>query len=101
MSTYRSPYKTTRRRVNFKLIAALFALIGAISTISLTSISFSKSKKITNAKKQIETIKIETANIEKELPTLEKGVKDLSAEAESLKNILWRYEPVIIPESMK
>lgn len=101
MSTYRSSYKTRRRRINFKLISALFALIGLIGAIGVGTINIATAKKLEKEKATIETIKQETTNIEAQIPDLEASIKELSKEVSSLQNILWRYEPIVIPDSMK
>ncbi|MEG0152999.1 MAG: hypothetical protein RSD26_09790 [Cellulosilyticaceae bacterium] len=101
MSTYKSSYNKRRRRINFKLIAALFALIGAIGAITTGTINFSTAKKLDKEKTAIETIKQETINIEAQIPNLEASIKELSKEVSSLQNILWRYEPTVVPDSMK
>ena len=98
MGTYKS---YNRRRVNFKLISALFAGVALISTIGLGVMNLSTSKKLTKAQTSIETIKTEKSTIEAQIPTLETSIKELTQEVDNMQNILWRYQPVVIPDSMK
>lgn len=101
MSTYRSSYKPRRRRINFKLISAFLVLVGGIGAVTTGTMNFATAKKLDKAKAAIETIKEETVNIEAQIPELESSVESLNKEVNSLQNILWRYQPVVIPESMK
>lgn len=101
MSKYKPAYKTTHRRLNIRLIAGLIALVGTIGTVGLGFMGFRNTKKVAQAKEKIETIKMETTNIEQQIPQVQADIKNLNEEVTGLQNILWRYEPVVIPESMK
>ena len=99
MAKYR--YVSTRRRINYKGISMILVAVSAIVfTGSLTSGYFIK-KNIKKAEASIESIEKDKMNLEEELNTLQEKTEELEKEAEALEEILWRYEPVIIPDSMK
>ena len=100
MNTYSYGY-TKRRRFNFKLIFALIALVGGITTVGLAiKVNFSE-KKIQQYTTSIKGLEQETKTLEENVPNLSEVLKDLEEQVGHLKDVVGQMKPVVVPDSMK
>lgn len=99
MAKYR--YATSRRRINYKGISAIVVIVAGIGLTAMTARSYFITKNIKNVEASIEQLENDKIKLKDELDGLEDATSDLEKKAEAMKEVLWRYEPVIIPDSMK
>lgn len=111
MATYRrSPnryiknsyrYKKRRGANIFRFVLAIILLGALISTFFLGFRFYSIGHELDESKALIETTKEENLKLQEQVPKLTESIKDLEGKVENLKDTLWRYTPVVIPETMK
>lgn len=99
MANYR--YATPRRKINYQGISAILLIVAVIALSAISVRGFLITKNIKKAETSIEQIENDKIKLQEEIEDLEVITQGLEEEAETLKEILWRYEPVVIPDSMK
>lgn len=99
MATY--GYSDRRRRFNFTRIAGAVACLTIIVTIGLFVRVQLLNKNIASNKAKIETLTEKNVQVEQETKAMQDEIKTLEEEATKIEELLWRYEPVVIPDSMK
>lgn len=99
MAKYR--YAKPRRRINYKGISIIFVIVAVVGLVFNTTRGYFITKNIKNAETSIEQVEKEKIELQEEIKALEEKTAELEAQAKELEEILWRYEPVIIPDSMK
>lgn len=58
-------------------------------------------KRVDGTKEAITRVEEEKVELENKLNELEQEVTNLEMKSEELEKVLWRFEPIIIPDSMK
>lgn len=100
MSTY-SYSRTRKKRVNGKNIAmAIFGVSLIIFGVAGGKAYFIN-KKFNKTEQAITKVEQEKVQLENKLNKLEQEATNLEVKSEELQKILWRFEPIVIPDSMK
>ena len=81
----------------------------AITLFGLSSITFALvggktywiNAKVHATQKALTRITQEKTELKQQVEALDAEIKHLKTESEKLQTVLWRFDPVIIPESMK
>lgn len=94
-------YAKQRRHVNYKGFAAIILIISVALAGGMTARGFFITKAIKNAEKSIADVEKEKITLEEHFSILEEEATKLEEQVNELEEVLWRYEPVIIPDSMK
>lgn len=94
-------YVTSRRRVDYKRIGLVLLCVSCIAAGGMGTRTYFIKQNIKDAKMSIAEIEKEKIILQEQLETLEQKTTELEEEANRLEEILWRYEPVVIPDSMK
>ncbi len=87
--------------MHHQTIAMVATGIVTVSLVGVVIRGFMLQKDMKNTQSSIETIQKDTLLLEEELKALQEENTALQQEAASIEDILWRYEPIVIPESMQ
>lgn len=98
MATY--VYSNKKRRLNFARIMGAIAIVAVVIAIGLFIRLQNFDKKIETSQQKIETLTEQNKKTEEETVVIQEKIKALEEEALRLEELLWRYEPVVIPDSM-
>lgn len=101
MATYKRSYYEKRKTSVFRIAIAMMALLTFLATIGLGVRFYVLDRNIKKNQVIIASIKKENTELEKQIPSMTQQVETLKIQTEDLKNILWKHEPIVIPESMK
>lgn len=100
MSTY--GYSRTRSKgVQAKKIAIGLLGVSLVAFCGVEGNAYLKNKKIDDATALITEIETQKQELEKKVKGLQETTGSLETEVKKIEEILWRFEPIIIPDSMK
>lgn len=99
MATY--GYSNKRSRLDFVRITGAIAILSGIVAIGSFVRVQLVDKKIESGTQKIETLTESNKQLEEQTAQIQETIKDLEGQALGLEEILWRHEPVVIPDSMK
>lgn len=100
MSTY--GYSRTRSKgVQAKKIAIGLLGVSLVAFCGVGGNAYLKNKKIDEVTALITEIEAQKQELESKVKGLQETTGSLENEVKKIEEILWRYEPIIIPDSMK
>ena len=100
MSTYR--YSRTRSKgVQAKKIAIGLLGVSLVVFCGIGGNAYLKNKKIKETTTLITDIEAQKETLENKVKGLQETTDSLEAQVKKIEEILWRFEPIIIPDSMK
>lgn len=94
-------YSNNKRRLDFVRITGVIAILSAALAIGSFVRFKLVDKKIETGKQQVEVMVEQNKKMEQQTVQLQDEIKTLEDKALNLEEILWRHEPVVIPDSMK
>ncbi|MDA3730552.1 hypothetical protein PBV87_03405 [Niameybacter massiliensis] len=100
MSTYRYS-KTKSRGVQVKKIAIGLFLVSLVACGGVGINTYLKDKKIDETTARIEEVTAQKEALNAQVNELQEQTKELEAQVKKVEEGLWRFEPIIIPDSMK
>lgn len=100
MSTY-GYSRTTKRRGNSKRIAGAILGISLIAFGIVGGRTYFINKKFDDTQKAITQVEQQKTELESKLNELNGQIDSLEAKSAELEEILWRFQPIVIPDSMK
>lgn len=101
MATYKQPYYGKRKTNVFRVVIMTLTIMAILVTIGLGIRFYILDKNIKENKLLITTTKKENSTLESQVPKLKEDTEKLQLQVEDLKDTLWKYEPIVIPNSMK
>lgn len=100
MSTYR--YSRTRSKgVQAKKVALGLFLVSVVAFGGVGGNAYLKNKKMDEAKNLITEVEAQKQELNSKIETLQEKAKTLESQVKEIEETLWRFEPIIIPDSMK
>ena len=100
MSTY-GYSRTKSKGVQAKKIAIGLLGVSLVAFCGVGGNAYLKNKKIDEATALITEIEAQKQELESKVKGLQETTGSLENEVKKIEEILWRYEPIIIPDSMK
>lgn len=100
MSTY-GYSRTMQKRNNSKKIAAMLLGVAVIAFGIVGGRTYFVNKKVNDTKEALTLIEEEKIKLQQQVETLGVEIENLEMQSKKLESVLWRFEPIIIPESMK
>ena len=96
-------YKKTskRKRLNYKGISGVLTIIATVCMLASMTRGYLIVQKIENIEAQIEQQEKEKIEIQEEMKLIQEDNSLLEKEIEQLTAVLWNYQPILIPDSMK
>lgn len=100
MSTY-GYSRTMQKRNNSKKIAAMVLGVSVVAFGIVGGRTYFVNKKVNDSKEALALIEEEKIKLEQQVEALGVDIENLEMQSKKLESVLWRFEPIIIPESMK
>ena len=100
MSTY-GYSKRVHNKNNGKKVAAIIFGVAVIAFVIVGGKTYFMNKKVNDTKEALTRVEEETIKLQEEIQALGGKIEGLEKESEKLESILWRFEPIVIPDSMK
>lgn len=100
MGTYSYSRKRKKQEHGKKIAIAIFG-VSLIAFGIVGGKTYFINKKFERTKEVIIKVEEEKLELENKLNELEKEVTNLEMQSKELEKVLWRFEPIIIPDSMK
>ena len=92
---------SSRRRIDYRKITMITLGLMILITGAVATHSYVIGKNIKDMEATKEAVQQTIKEVETEMTTLKEDNTLKEAELANIENILWRYEPVVIPESMQ
>ncbi|MGL4362430.1 MAG: hypothetical protein ACRCSG_04000 [Cellulosilyticaceae bacterium] len=99
MAKYR--YSKPKRRINFQAISIILLIISIMALGIVATKSYITTKNIKKTESSIVKVEKDKIILQEEILQLEESTETLEKELKRLEDLIWKYEPVIIPDSMK
>lgn len=93
--------RTKSKGEQAKKVAIALVGVSLVAFCGVGGNTYFKHKKIDETVALIETLKEEQQALQTQIQGLEQTGKDLEKDARRIEQILWQFEPIIIPDSMK
>lgn len=90
-----------KRRVDHKRIAIAVLMVSVIAAGAMVTRQVLITKNIKKAEQSIVDTKAQIEEIKEKLTAIEQEVESQKKQENELEEVLWRFDPVIIPDSMK
>lgn len=100
MSTY-GYLRNVQKKNNGKKIAAIIFGVAVVAFVIVGGKTYFVNKKVKDTQEALTRIEQEKIKLQEEVDTLNGEIKGLEEESKKLETILWRLEPIVIPDSMK
>ena len=100
MSTY-GYLRKAQKKNNGKKVAAIIFGIAVIAFAIVGGKTYFVNKKVKDTQEALMRIEQEKIKLQEEVDTLSGQIESLEKESNKLETILWRLEPIVIPDSMK
>lgn len=100
MSTYRYS-RTKSKGVQAKKVAIGILLVSLVAFTGVGVNTYLKNKKLNEATARITEVEAQKQELTTKVKTLQEQADTLELEVKQIEEGLWRFQPIIIPDSMK
>ncbi|WP_053985715.1 hypothetical protein [Niameybacter massiliensis] len=90
-----------KKRLNYKGISGVLVIIATVCMIVSMTNGYLIAKKMDKIESNIEQKQKDKMTVEQEIKLVQEDGKVLEKKIDELTAILWNYQPIIIPDSMK
>lgn len=90
-----------KKRLNYKGISGVLVMIATVCMIVSMTNGYLIAKKMDKIESHIDQKQKDKITVEQEMKLVQEDGKILEKKIDELTGILWNYQPILIPDSMK